>query len=279
MYIPKKHPRAESLKIRKKIVEAYEKGILATTGLIAHGRGECFDYIIGEKTLPFALNAEKAAVAALLIAEKPVISVNGNLASLCPSELVELSNLVNAKVEVNLFYRSQKRLNTISKFLKRYGLNHLLGVNSKTCVSMSTICSLRSKVDPEGLLIADVVLLSIEDGDRTVAYRKLGKTVIAIDLNPFSRTAIQASITVVDNVVRAFPTMVKLAKDLRYEDSNTLKKIIDNFDNMKTLQEAVEFINSRLMSFTQNEMLNHRYLSITTNQQFEYKKSEGITFA
>jgi len=55
--------------------------VVAEAGLIAHGRGECFDYIIGEKTTSMARNAIKAAVATLIIAEKPVISVNGNIAA------------------------------------------------------------------------------------------------------------------------------------------------------------------------------------------------------
>ena len=48
--IHKDHPRYESLKLREKVVDAYNKGILAESGMIAHGRGEAFDYLIGEKT-------------------------------------------------------------------------------------------------------------------------------------------------------------------------------------------------------------------------------------
>ena len=45
--IPKSHPRYTSLKIREKIVDGVKKGITSQHGLIAHGRGEAFDYIIG----------------------------------------------------------------------------------------------------------------------------------------------------------------------------------------------------------------------------------------
>jgi len=47
--IPKNHPRYCSLKIREKLVEGFEKGFVALEGLIAHGRGESFDYLLGEK--------------------------------------------------------------------------------------------------------------------------------------------------------------------------------------------------------------------------------------
>ncbi|MEM4954456.1 MAG: hypothetical protein QXE87_03535, partial [Candidatus Methanomethylicaceae archaeon] len=49
--IPENHPRAKSLKERMKIIEGEEKGIVAKAGLIAHGRGEAFDYLIGETTI------------------------------------------------------------------------------------------------------------------------------------------------------------------------------------------------------------------------------------
>ena len=44
--IPKSHPRYESLLLRDKIVKAAEKGYLADSGMIAHGRGEAFDDLI-----------------------------------------------------------------------------------------------------------------------------------------------------------------------------------------------------------------------------------------
>ena len=48
--IPRSHPRYESLVIREKLVKGVKEGITALQGLIAHGRGEMFDYILGEKT-------------------------------------------------------------------------------------------------------------------------------------------------------------------------------------------------------------------------------------
>ena len=48
--IPESHPRRESLLSRQKLVDAASKGMLAESALIAHGRGEAFDYLLGEKT-------------------------------------------------------------------------------------------------------------------------------------------------------------------------------------------------------------------------------------
>ena len=57
----------------------------------------------------------------------------------------------------------------------------------------------------EGIYSADVVLVPLEDGDRCEALVNMGKTVIAIDLNPLSRTARSATLTIVDELTRALP--------------------------------------------------------------------------
>ncbi|MEN6329941.1 MAG: hypothetical protein ABFC91_06585, partial [Methanobacteriaceae archaeon] len=86
--IPRTHPRYQSLILRKKISEAHKDGVLAESGMIAHGRGEAFDYLLGEKTIPPALKAIEVAAAQILLAENPVISVNGNTAALSAREVV-----------------------------------------------------------------------------------------------------------------------------------------------------------------------------------------------
>src|SRR3989337_928174 len=101
--IPKSHPRAKSLYIREKLVHAFDSGLVAKEGLMAHGRGEAFDYLIGEKTSKAAKNAIRAAASMLLLAKIPVISVNGNITGLCPKEIVELARASGAKIEINLF--------------------------------------------------------------------------------------------------------------------------------------------------------------------------------
>ena len=65
--IPESHPRYESLVLREKIVEASKEGYLADSAMIAHGRGEAFDYLIGEKTTYPAKRAIYAAVSAIKI--------------------------------------------------------------------------------------------------------------------------------------------------------------------------------------------------------------------
>ncbi|MCG2825007.1 MAG: phosphopantothenate/pantothenate synthetase family protein, partial [Thermoplasmatales archaeon] len=106
--IPKSHPRYESLMIREKLVQGFRDGFVVPEGLIAHGRGEAFDYLIDEKTMPASEKAEKTAAAYLLKAKKPVISVNGNTAALVRDDIINLSKIVPAKIEINLFYRTDE---------------------------------------------------------------------------------------------------------------------------------------------------------------------------
>ena len=254
MWIPPSHPRRESLLIRERLVEGFKRGLVVPEGLIAHGRGECFDYLIGESTQPFAHRAIEAAIAALLLAKHPVISVNGNTAALVPREIVELAREVNAKIEVNLFYRTREREEAIAKWLKEHGALEVLGVGEDASATIPELFSERRRVSPRGILIADVVLVPLEDGDRTEALRKMGKTVIAIDLNPLSRTARAANITIVDNVVRALPLMVERTREMKKASKSDLEHILRSYDNNKVLQEALRHILSRLSELSQTKL-------------------------
>ncbi|MHA1505652.1 MAG: 4-phosphopantoate--beta-alanine ligase [Candidatus Asgardarchaeia archaeon] len=251
MHIPPDHPRAESLRIRHELIDGFKRGVVTQAGLIAHGRGEAFDYLIGEKTTDNAMKAMRAAVAALLLAKHPVISVNGNTAALVPEYVVKLSKETNARIEVNLFYRSKERELAIRDVLLEAGANEVLGVGERASATIPELSSLRRKVDPDGILIADTVLVPLEDGDRTEALRKMRKNVIAIDLNPLSRTARYATITIVDNIVRCMPKMVELAKEMKGMKREELKRIVDNFDNGKNLSEAVNYILKRLKEISE----------------------------
>jgi len=232
--------------LRERVVEGVREGYVAMQGLIAHGRGECFDYLIGEETIPPALNAERAAVAAMLLAKHPVISVNGNVAALAPGEIIELAKLVNAKIEVNLFYRTREREELIAKVLRKYGADEVLGVGDDASCTIPELFSERRRVSCRGIYIADVVLVPLEDGDRTEALRRMGKVVIAIDLNPLSRTSRAANITIVDNVVRAIPNMVRLAREMRDLGRDALMKILTDFNNDENLGETIRYIIGRL---------------------------------
>ena len=235
MKVSKSHPRSESLRQRHLIVEGMEKGIVADGGLISQGRGEAFDYLIGERTIDMALSAELAAVALLLSADNPVISVNGNTAALVPKELVKLSEAVNAKLEVNLFYRSQEREKAIEKVLRKSGAKIVYGVGKKADKRVPKLDSPRAKVDSEGIWSSDVVLVPLEDGDRVEALVAMKKRVIAIDLNPLSRTAQKADVSIIDNVVRALPNMIEIAGKMRKLHKEELKAVYKSFDNRKNL--------------------------------------------
>ncbi|MCD6474186.1 MAG: phosphopantothenate/pantothenate synthetase [Thermoplasmata archaeon] len=237
--IPKSHPRYESLILRKKIAEGVEKGIVHITGLIAHGRGEAFDYLLGEKTQSFASKAARAAAAFMRVAKKAVISVNGNAAMLAGKEIVKLGKETNAKIEVNLFHRSRERIEKIIRLLESYGGENILGMEGDARIDGlehdRAICSY------DGIYTADVVLVPLEDGDRCEALKKMGKIVLTVDLNPLSRTARMADVTIVDNITRAIPNIRKEYKKIR-----DAEKIIREWNNEKNLQQALDFICDRL---------------------------------
>jgi 4-phosphopantoate--beta-alanine ligase len=97
-------------------------------------------------------------------------------------------------------------------------------------------------VDPNGIKIADVVFVPLEDGDRTEALKKIGKKVVAVDLNPISRTSLHADITIVDNFIRVMPEMIKIAKKLKDADEKELINIIQRFDNKKNIKLSLNTI-------------------------------------
>ena len=244
--IPKSHPRAKSLLIREKLVSGFDKGLVAKEGLLAQGRGEAFDYLLGEKTGKLAKLAIKAAAAQILLAESPVISVNGNIAALCPKEVVRLANQTNSKIEVNLFYANEKRKKLIVRTLKENGAKKIFGVDSSSKTILSGIDSARRMVDKNGIFSADVVVVPLEDGDRTMALRKAGKKVITFDLNPLSRTSQTANITIVDNVTRAIPLLIENCKKLSRKNKKFLENILVKFNNKKNLSDNILEIKDNL---------------------------------
>ena len=82
----------------------------------------------------------------------------------------------------------------------------------------------------------------LEDGDRTEALRKVGKKVIAIDLNPLSRTAAMANVSIVDNLVRALPLLSKKAKTLKRKNMKQLEQIVKKFSNKRNIKESLKII-------------------------------------
>lgn len=244
MNIPKSHPRYLSLQIREKLVNGFDNDLVAKEGLLAHGRGEAFDYLIGEKTTKSAKNAIKAASIMLNQAENSVISVNGNFAALCPKEIIQLSKITNSKIEVNLFYSTEKRKKAIAKILKKSGAKEILGIDKKQSTKLKGIDSARRIVDKNGIFSADVVLVPLEDGDRTIALKKAKKKIITFDLNPLSRTAQTADVTIVDNVTRAMKLLIS--------ESRKKSKIQSSFDNKKNLKIVILEIQKNLKRRAKN---------------------------
>jgi 4-phosphopantoate--beta-alanine ligase len=234
--IPADHPRHDSLVTRHRIEAGVEKGITSRQGLVAQGRGEAFDYLLGECTLPEADDAARAAAAHLLLATHPVVSVNGNAAALVPAELVALADAVDADLEVNLFNRTEERLHAIAEHLREHGADEVKGLTADARIP--NLEHERAKVDADGIADADVVLVPLEDGDRAAALAALGKTEIVIDLNPLSRSAQVADVPIVDNIVRAIPQITAHARDLADADRATLERIVAEFDAAAALAAA-----------------------------------------
>ncbi|CQH48327.1 4-phosphopantoate--beta-alanine ligase [Halobacterium hubeiense] len=234
--IPADHPRHDSLVTRHRIEAGVEKGITSKQGLVAQGRGEAFDYLLGEETIPSADNAERVAAAYLLLAEHPVLSVNGNVAALVPGEVVALAEVVGADVEVNLFNRTAERMEAIAEHLREHGAQDVKGLEADARIP--GLEHERAKVDRDGIYDADVVLVPLEDGDRAEALAKMGKTELVIDLNPMSRSAQSAAVPVVDNIIRALPSITEHARDLRDASRKELEEIVAGFDREAALEAA-----------------------------------------
>ncbi|WP_353635155.1 4-phosphopantoate--beta-alanine ligase [Halobacterium sp. NMX12-1] len=234
--IPADHPRHDSLVTRHRIEAGVEKGITSKQGLVAQGRGEAFDYLLGEETIPSANDAERVAAAYLLLAEHPVLSVNGNVAALVPGEVVALAEVVGADVEVNLFNRTAERMEAIAEHLREHGAQDVKGL--KADARIPGLEHERAKVDRDGIYDADVVLVPLEDGDRAEALAEMGKTELVIDLNPMSRSAQTAAVPVVDNIIRALPSITEHARNLRDASREELEEIVAGFDREAALEAA-----------------------------------------
>lgn len=234
------HPRYESLLLRDKIVKASKEGYLAESAMIAHGRGEAFDYLLGEITTLPAKRAMYVTVALMILSKNPVISVNGNTTALAIDEVIEFAKAVNAKIEINLFYRTDERVDKITKLYKDHGYPKILGSNEDDIAYINEIKNPRASASKNGIYTADTVLVPLEDGDRAEILSKSGKNIITIDLNPLSRTSKMSDVSIVDNVVRALPFMTKIVDDLKSQPIEYLKKIIEEFNNEDNLKESLD---------------------------------------
>ncbi len=214
MRLSPRHPRYRSLVVRARLARAHRGGVVVPEGLIAQGRGEAFDYFLGERTTPSARRAERTAARWLLAARAPVVSVNGNVVALAAEDVARLARSVpRLRVEVNLFHRTPERVRRIARALRRAGVPEVLGVRPTRRVP--GLPSDRARVDARGIFTADVCLVPLEDGDRAAALRALGKRVVSIDLNPLSRTSRVADLPIVDDLSRALRAIATEAQRLR----------------------------------------------------------------
>lgn len=199
-------------------------------------------------------DAIRAAAASLLLARRPVISVNGNTAALVAREIVKLSEESNSALEVNLFHRTFQRERKIAGVLRRNGADLVMGVGRDASATINEVHSKRRKVDPRGILAADVVLVPLEDGDRTEALVKMGKKVIAMDLNPLSRTSRFASITIVDDVVNAVRLLTKEVQRSKGLEREELERIAETFHNHEYLESILQFMAERITSLRVSDL-------------------------
>ncbi|RCH75228.1 MAG: phosphopantothenate/pantothenate synthetase [Candidatus Poseidoniales archaeon] len=247
--IPDSHPRKSSLMSRQRMVEASRRGLLAESAMIAHGRGEAFDYLLGERTSDSASLAIREAAARLLEADSPIISMNGNSTVLAGAEAIKIAAILGCPVEVNIYYRTERRVESLISELE--SMKELLVRESSDSIRESIVEveilgaeadgriqgleGPRALCSARGIERADVVLVPLEDGDRCEALTSLGKQVIAVDLNPLSRTSRKATVTIVDEVSRAFR---RLVSELSENPKST------DWDNDSSLVEALEIMSS-----------------------------------
>ena len=237
--IPPDHPRYRSLVVRERLAACARAGIVSLEGLTAHGRGEAFDYLLGERTTESAFLAERTAAALFRCARSPVISVNGNTAALAAAEIAALQKACRAQVEVNLFHRTPERMQKVTELLEDHGVRVLSGEP----VRYLPLSHDRGLCLPAGVGAADLVLVPLEDGDRCEALVRTGKTVIAVDLNPLSRTAGTATLTIVDEVTRALTNISVAFGSLGGEEAAGL---VSGLDNHYFLKAAMDEISRRL---------------------------------
>jgi len=234
--------------VRERLAQLVKEGLVTPTGLISQGRGEAFDYLMGERTTEAAMDAEKVAAAYLLNARCPVICVNGNAAALDAEKLIELALTTDAKIEVNIFHRTEERMEALIRYMESCGAKGVLGRDPDARIP--GLSSDRALCTKDGIFSSDVILVPIEDGDRAEALVNMGKTVISIDLNPLSRTSRMATVSVSDEMSRALKNIIRFANELK-GDSEGREKVISRFSNADNRKATVDQICKSLRSFTE----------------------------
>jgi 4-phosphopantoate--beta-alanine ligase len=230
---------------RERLAEMADRGLVTRTGLISHGRGEAFDYMMGERSLAQSVKAERAAAAFLLKAKNPVICVNGNAAALDPRNLIILAQEVPAKIEINIFHRTEERMKLLISHMEENGAENVLGADPDARIP--GLSSDRALCTESGIYDSDVILVPIEDGDRAKALADMGKIVISIDLNPLSRTSRTAAVSISDEMTRALENMIIFVREMKGR-GETIDELIKTFSNDENRRETINEICSSLRS-------------------------------
>jgi 4-phosphopantoate--beta-alanine ligase len=235
------HPRYHSLWLRHKLELAQNAGMLANSAMIAHGRGEAFDYLLGEKTIDSARLATKIAAATLQNATKPIICLNGNTTALAADTMLQIADLLQCPIEINIFYRTDERMEALINYLserkKELNLNvEILGESPD--YSIPGLKGPRASCCWNGIGESDVVFVPLEDGDRCEALRKMGKFVIVVDLNPLSRSAQKASLTIIDEITRVGNNLLEFV-------NSPIKP--ETYQNEFFIQDALSHITHRFL--------------------------------
>ena len=110
------------------MAEGVKKGYTSSQGLIAQGRGECFDYLLGERTTALGRGGHEssrgpAAPGGAAGAERQ--RQRGR--ALAAEEMVALADALSIPLEVNLFHRSEERVKKIADLLREKGAKEVLG--------------------------------------------------------------------------------------------------------------------------------------------------------
>ena len=84
--------------------------------------------------------------------------------------------------------------------------------------------------------------------------KNMGKKVIAIDLNPLSRTARKATVTIVDNILRAVPNLSVQAQRLSSASRADLERIVQGYDNNRILKDAAMEMRNHLEQQLRNSL-------------------------
>ena len=230
--------------VREHLAEMVEKGLVNPTGLISHGRGEAFDYLMGERTIDASLKAERAAAAFLLKAERPMVCVNGNAAALDAKRLIALAEVIPASLEINLFHRTEERVDKLVSYMESEGGKNILGRNPDARIpGLNHDRALCTKT----LYDCDAIVVPIEDGDRAEALVKMGKVVISIDINPLSRTSRAATVPVCDEMSRALENIIRFVNELKGKDDE-IRKITETYSNAENRKEVLHQIADYLES-------------------------------